>query len=217
MTEGSKAKPIEAPSPRPSLASCNQERLLVIKDGAMWFKPYQGQGPSSVALPQDNYRHLTSGDGSEAKRDLDRGFVMQDRLDNDHRVRAQTPSIGIGKHLEKSLSENVDSGVARIEEATGRARDKATAGSLEVGREFNDAKQNVPVTQNLGNQPDGRSAKQRLEKKPPEKTAAETGTGSATLLGVVAITLHGTVDKTLAQTRRQVQVLIVAGVGRTVR
>jgi conjugal transfer mating pair stabilization protein TraG len=140
------------------------------KDGALWFKPYQGHGPSSVALPQDNYRNLNGGDGSEAKRELDGGFVMQDRLENDHRVRAETPSIGIGKDLEKHLSENVESGVARIEKTAGSARGKVAAGSLEVGREFNDAKQNVPITQNLGNQPDGRSAKQRLDKNFPAKT-----------------------------------------------
>ena len=68
------------------------------------------------------------------------------------------------------MSENVDRGVARIEKAAGSARDKAAAGSLEIGREFNDAKQSVPITQNLGNQPDGRSAKQQLDKKSPDKT-----------------------------------------------
>jgi hypothetical protein len=145
------------------------------KDGALWFKPYQGHGPTSVTLPQDNYRHQTSGDGSEAKWELNRGFVMQDRLDNDRRVRGPTPSIGLGRHHEKNLSDNVDRGIARIEKAAGSARDEVAAGSLEVGREFNDAKQNVPVTQNLGNQPNGRSAKQQLDKKPPEKTGGGNG------------------------------------------
>ncbi|MBK8689443.1 MAG: hypothetical protein IPN24_13810 [Betaproteobacteria bacterium] len=63
------------------------------------------------------------------------------------------------------MTEKVDRGLTHIESATGSARDQAATGHAQVEREFDDAKANVPVTQNLGNQEDGRSAKQQLDQK----------------------------------------------------
>jgi hypothetical protein len=57
----------------------------------------------------------------------------------------------------------------------GNAARQAAAGKNTLGREFNEAVENVPATQNLGDQPDGRAAKQRLAKKPPENTGGATG------------------------------------------
>jgi conjugal transfer mating pair stabilization protein TraG len=145
------------------------------QDGAMWFKPYQGHGPSSVTLPQDKYRQSKSGERSETNMEPNRDFVMQERGANDHRVRAGAPSTGVNKSFEKSLTEKVDRGLTHIESATGSARDQAAAGHIRVGREFDDAKENVPVTQSLGNQQDGRSAKQQLDQKISGKPGSDSG------------------------------------------
>jgi conjugal transfer mating pair stabilization protein TraG len=146
------------------------------KDGALWFKPYQGHGPSNVAHPRDGYRHPTTSDESEARKEIDQSSVMRERSDNDQRVRAQTSSTGIDRHLESNLSERVDRGVTLIESARASVTEKAAAGSVALGRAFNEAKHSVPVTQNLGNQADGRSAKQQLDRDPQDKPGATAET-----------------------------------------
>ena len=107
--------------------------------------------------------------------DRNHDLLMQDRSANDDRVRAAAPRRPLGAAREVTVQAKVDSGVAQIETAVGAAGRQATAGSNTLGRELNEAAENVPITQNLGDQSDGRSAKQRLDRKPPEKTGGATG------------------------------------------
>jgi conjugal transfer mating pair stabilization protein TraG len=145
------------------------------RNGAMWFKPYDGQGLSSVALSPSASNHQSGADGSGATQAPDRGFVMRDRLTNDRLVRAGARSMGPTEHLVKDLHENVDRGVAHIERAAATTGRQATVERNKAGREFNDATKSVPITQNVGNQRDGRSAKQRLDRNSPEKTGGASG------------------------------------------
>ena len=141
----------------------------------VWFKPYDGQGPSSVALPSNAYGRQTPSNRSDPDLDRNQDLLMLDRSANDDRVRAAAPRRPLGAAREVAVQAKVDSGVAQIETAVGAAGRQATAGSNTLGRELNEAAENVPITQNLGDQSDGRSAKQRLDRKPPEKTGGATG------------------------------------------
>ena len=140
----------------------------------MWFKPYDGQGPSSVALPSNAYGRQAPSDRSDPDLDRNQDLLMLDRSANDDRVRAAAPRRPLGAAAKK-VQAKVDSGVAQIETAVGAAGRQATAGSNTLGQELNEAAENVPITQNLGDQSDGRSAKQRMDRKPPEKTGGATG------------------------------------------
>ena len=162
----SKAKATGPHSPRPYLGSCNQERSLPIVMEQMWFKPYDGQGPSSVALPPSADARQARPDSSDASLDRDRDLLMQDRSANDGRVRAAAPRR-VGRRIKRARpARKVDGGGGSgLELPVGSAAREAAAGRNALGREFNEAVENVPITQNLGDQPDGRGAKQRLEKR----------------------------------------------------
>jgi hypothetical protein len=141
----------------------------------VWFKPYDGQGPSSVALPSNAYGRQTPSNRSDPDLDRSQDSLMLDRSANDERVRAVAPRWALGVTSEKAVQGKVDSGVAQIETAIRASGRQATAGRNTLGRELNEAAEDVPITQNLGDQSDGRTAKQRLDRKPPEKTGGATG------------------------------------------
>jgi hypothetical protein len=141
----------------------------------VWFKPYDGQGPSSVALTSNAFGRQTPSNGSDSDLDRNQDTLMLDRSANDDRVRAAAPRRPLGATRELEVRARLDSGVAQIETAVGIARRQATTGGNTLGRELNEAAENIPLTQNLGNQSDRRSAKQRLDRKPPEKTGGATG------------------------------------------
>jgi hypothetical protein len=153
----------------------NSGTFVADHDGEMWFKPYQGQGPSSVALPSNAYRNHAGRDGSATSLDGNRDTVMQDRSTNDQHVRAVAITRATASLSEEGLRGKVEAGVATVESTLdGNAR-KATAGRNRLGRELNEAKASVSPTHGLGNQPDERSAKQQLNKSPPEKTGGGSG------------------------------------------
>jgi hypothetical protein len=141
----------------------------------VWFKPYDGQGPSSVALPANAYGPQAPTDRSAHDLDRSQDLLMLDRSANDESVRAVAPRRSAPVAGEMKVQGRLDSGVAQIETAVGTAGRQATVGSNTLGRELNDAAENVPITHNFGDQSDGRSAKQRLDRKPLEKTGGATG------------------------------------------
>ena len=141
----------------------------------VWFKPYEGQGPSNVALPANAYRRHAPSDQWAHELDRSHDLLMLHRSANDDRVRAIAPRRPPGLAGKTELGGRVDSGVALIETAVDASGRQASAGNNILARELNEAAENVPITQNLGNQSDGRSAKQRLDRKPPEKTGGATG------------------------------------------
>jgi hypothetical protein len=102
-------------------------------------------------------------------------MVIQQRLANDRRVRA-----GLDASVADSLSEDrlrvkVDEGTATVETKLDVHSHKATAGRNRLGRGLDEAKEKVSAAHGLGDQADGRSAKQQLDKKPPEKTGGGSG------------------------------------------
>jgi len=149
--------------------------FIADRNGEMWFKPYQGQGPSSVAPPPNTHHSHPSREGSPRGLDGDQDAVMQDRSANDRRVRAGATTRVNGLSGEAGLRDKVHEGVASIEGKLDVHAHKTTSGRNRLGRDLDEAKGNVSVTHGLGDQPDGRSAKQRLDKKPPEKTGGGSG------------------------------------------
>ena len=145
------------------------------RNGEMWFKPYQGQGPSSVALPPNAHRNHPIREGSSIGLNGDQGTVMQDRSTNDRRVRTSATTGVTGLLGEGGLRGKMNEGVASVESKLDVHANKATSGRNRLGRDLDEAKENVSATHGLGDQPDGRSAKQQLDKKPPEKTGGGSG------------------------------------------
>jgi hypothetical protein len=74
------------------------------QNGEVWFKPYDGQGPSSVALPPraDGRQAQPGPAGCRSRRDRD--LLMQDKSANDGRVRtaARSRPGSTGRTYEKS-------------------------------------------------------------------------------------------------------------------
>lgn len=145
------------------------------RNGEMWFKPYQGQGPSSVALPPSAHQNRSSRQDSPIGLDGDQDTVMLDRSANDRRVRAGATTSVTGLSGEAGLRDKVNDGVASVETKLDVHAHKTTSGRNRLGRDLDEAKENVSATHGLGDQPDGRSARQQLDKKPPEKTGGGSG------------------------------------------
>ncbi|MBK6603819.1 MAG: hypothetical protein IPG28_20360 [Betaproteobacteria bacterium] len=141
----------------------------------MSFKPYQGQGPSSVAQPPDAYRNQANRDVSEPTLDGDHRAIIQDRLANDRFVRGGEVAPSRGVPSSDDLRRKVNEGVAGVESKLDANARRATTSRNQLGQALNDATENVSATHGLGDQPDGRSARQQMERKPPEKTGGGSG------------------------------------------
>jgi len=145
------------------------------RNGEMWFKPYQGHGPSSVALPPTANRMQPSPEGSEIRLNRGQGAIMHDRLDNETRVRDGSTDSGTALPSEDGIRGKTNEGMSSVERTLDIHARKATSGRNRLGRDLDEAKENVSATHGLGDQPDGRSAGQQLDKKPPEKTGGGSG------------------------------------------
>jgi conjugal transfer mating pair stabilization protein TraG len=139
-------------------------------DGEMQFKPYEGHGPTAVAPPSMLDPRWMNSKPGELDPDAYRADVEQARMANNHRVQSKARPPRVEADAVAQLGERVEQGISRAAAATASGVKKGAAGRNEIAGEFNSARENVPITQNLGNQPNGRSAKQQLDRQPTEKT-----------------------------------------------
>jgi hypothetical protein len=145
------------------------------RDGEMWFKPYQGQGPSTIALPATRDRAGPSPESSPIRLDRGPDAVAEDRIANDSRVRGGSRTSAKTMPSEDALRTETNKGVSSAKQVLDTHARKATLGRNRLGSDLNNARESVSVTHGLGNQQDGRSAGQQLDRTPPERTGGGSG------------------------------------------
>jgi hypothetical protein len=145
------------------------------RNGEMWFKPYHGQGPSTIASPPTTDRERPSPESTQIRLNRGPGAVIQDRAANDSRARGRSSTSATTGPSEDALRTETNAGVSSVERKLDIHARKATSGRNQLGRDLDEARESVSVTHGLGNQPDGRSARQQLDKKPAEKTGGSSG------------------------------------------
>jgi conjugal transfer mating pair stabilization protein TraG len=150
--------------------------------GKEFWVPYDGTGPTPTNLRSDTNKNVVSNDPTFAATTSGNSFseasVRDAAATNDRRVQTARSQSGL------SPDRAVGSGdlAQKIDAERTAVTDKTSGGAVDVemGRrqnvqQFKDAKENVPWWHKLGVQPDGRSAKQQLDKSKEPQSGGGTG------------------------------------------
>ena len=150
--------------------------------GKEFWVPYEGTAPTLTDLRSDTHKTVVSNDSAFAANTSDSALADERMTDatagNDRRVRQAQSRTGLSPHQTvgaDGLPQRIDAEKTAVTDRTiGGAVDveKARRGNVE---QLKDAKENVSWWHKLGVQPDGRSAKQQLDKSKEPQSGGSTG------------------------------------------